>query len=43
MIFAVSLNPCVDKTASIPRFDLDVPNRVRVERMDLGGIFLEPS
>ena len=37
MIFAVSLNPCVDKTASIPRFDPDAPNRVRVERMDLGG------
>lgn len=37
MIFAVSLNPCIDKTASVDRFCLDAPNRIRVERVDLGG------
>ena len=37
MIYAVSLNPCIDKTARIPRFDLDAPNRMEVERVDVGG------
>ena len=37
MLYALSLNPCLDKTASIDRFDADVPNRVRVERLDVGG------
>ncbi len=37
MIFAVSLNPCIDKTARIPRFDLNAPNRIETERADVGG------
>ena len=37
MIYAVSLNPCIDKTARIPRFDLDAPNRMETERADVGG------
>ena len=37
MIYSVSLNPCTDKTASIARIDLDAPNRIGVERTDLGG------
>ena len=37
MLYALSLNPSLDKTASIDRFDPDVPNRVRVERLDVGG------
>ena len=37
MLYALSLNPCLDKTASIDRFDPDAPNRVRVERLDVGG------
>ena len=37
MIYAVSLNPCFDKTARIPRFDLDAPNRMETERTDVGG------
>ena len=37
MIYALSLNPCLDKTASLPRFCLDAPNRIRVERLDVGG------
>ena len=37
MLYALSLNPSLDKTASIARFDPDAPNRVRVERLDVGG------
>ena len=37
MIYAISLNPCLDKTAAVPRFSLDAPNRIQVERLDLGG------
>lgn len=37
MIYALSLNPCVDKTLSIPYMDLDNPNRVTLERTDVGG------
>ncbi|MBR3740182.1 MAG: 1-phosphofructokinase family hexose kinase [Clostridia bacterium] len=37
MLYALSLNPSLDKTASIDRFDPDAPNRVRVERLDVGG------
>ncbi len=37
MLYALSLNPCLDKTASIDRFDPDAPNRVLVERLDVGG------
>ncbi len=37
MLYTLSLNPCLDKTASIARFDPDAPNRVRVERLDVGG------
>ncbi len=37
MLYAISLNPCLDKTASIARFHPDTPNRVQVERLDVGG------
>lgn len=37
MIFILSLNPCVDKTLSLPKMDLDNPNRVLLERTDVGG------
>ena len=37
MIYALSLNPCLDKTAAVPQFFLDAPNRIQVERLDLGG------
>lgn len=37
MIYAVCLNPSLDKTASIARFDPDAPNRITVERLDVGG------
>lgn len=37
MIYALSLNPCVDKTLSIPYMDFDNPNRVTLERTDVGG------
>lgn len=37
MIYAVSLNPCLDKTASLPRFVFDAPNRIDVTRLDIGG------
>lgn len=37
MLYTLSLNPCLDKTASISRFDPDAPNRVWVERLDVGG------
>ena len=37
MITVLSLNPSVDKTAVLPRLRLDAPNRIRVERTDLGG------
>lgn len=37
MIYALSLNPCMDKTAALPVFTPDAPNRVTVERLDVGG------
>lgn len=37
MIYILSLNPCVDKTLSLPKMDLDNPNRVLLERTDVGG------
>lgn len=37
MMYALSLNPCVDKSARVPAFQWDAPNRIRVERVDLGG------
>ena len=37
MIFALSMNPSWDKTASISRFQLDAPNRIQPERLDVGG------
>ena len=37
MILSVCLNPCLDKTYSLPAFALDAPNRVTPERTDLGG------
>ena len=37
MIVALSLNPCVDKSARIARFDPAAPNRIQVLRRDVGG------
>jgi len=37
MIAVLSLNPCLDKTLSLGRFDISAPNRVDLERVDLGG------
>lgn len=37
MITVLSLNPCLDKTLRLDRFSLDAPNRVELERVDLGG------
>lgn len=37
MIYALSLNPSLDKSASVARFTPDAPNRIRVERTDVGG------
>ena len=37
MIFVLSMNPSWDKTASIARFQLDAPNRIQSERLDVGG------
>ncbi len=37
MIYALSMNSCWDKTASLPRFQPDAPNRIQVERLDVGG------
>ena len=37
MICAVCLNPSLDKSASVGRFSLDAPNRIRMERLDVGG------
>ena len=37
MIFALSMNPCWDKTARIPRFRLDAPNRIQPEHLNVGG------
>lgn len=37
MIVCLSLNPCLDQSASIPRFSYDSPNRIAVERLDVGG------
>ena len=37
MIISLSLNPCIDKSAWVARFQLDAPNRIRVERLDVGG------
>ena len=37
MIYALSMNPSWDKTASIARFQLDAPNRIQTERLDVGG------
>jgi len=37
MIVVLSMNPSMDKTAALERFFPDRPNRIRVERRDLGG------
>lgn len=37
MITVVSLNPCMDKTVTLPSFDLHSANRVTPVRMDVGG------
>ena len=37
MILSLCLNPCMDKSAFLPRFSPDAPNRLTVERVDLGG------
>lgn len=37
MITTLTPNPCIDKTLSVPKFDLYKMNRVRVLRSDFGG------
>lgn len=37
MIISLSLNPCMDKSLSIDKIDLDQPNRVTLSRKDVGG------
>ena len=37
MIATVTANPCVDKTVTVPAFDLYRMNRVRVISTDLSG------
>ena len=37
MILVVSLNPCIDKTVALSRFEIDSANRVRLIREDAGG------
>lgn len=37
MIISLSLNPCIDKSLQIARLDLDNPNRVTLNRTDVGG------
>ena len=37
MIAVLSLNPSTDVSAALPRFCADAPNRIRVERRELGG------
>lgn len=37
MIISLSLNPCIDKSLQIKRLDLDNPNRVTLNRTDVGG------
>ena len=37
MLIALCLHPCLDKSAVLDRFDPDAPNRVSVERLDVGG------
>lgn len=43
MIHVVSLNPCIDKTASLSHFEIDSANRIRVIREDAGGKGLNVS
>ena len=37
MIASVTVNPCIDKTVTVEKFDLYKMNRVRVLRTDFGG------
>ncbi len=37
MIYALSLNPCLDKSLSLEQFDVHNPNRVTLHRRDVGG------
>ena len=37
MIAALCAHPCLDKSASLARFSPDAPNRIAVERLDVGG------
>jgi len=37
MITVLCLNPCLDKTMALPRFDADAANRAECIRRDLGG------
>jgi len=37
MIWVLSLNPCIDKTVALERFEMDSANRVKVIREDAGG------
>jgi len=37
MIVTLNLNPCIDKTVSVPSFSIDKMNRVRIVRTDPSG------
>ena len=37
MLHCLSLNPALDKSASLPRFSFDSPNRLELQRLELGG------
>jgi len=37
MFYAVSLNSCLDKSAALPFFTPDAPNRIQIQRTDVGG------
>ncbi len=37
MLIALCLHPCLDKSAALDIFDAGAPNRITVERMDVGG------
>ena len=37
MIYTVTLNPALDKTATVPRFSVDAVNRITGLREDPGG------
>lgn len=43
MIATLTPNPCIDKTISVPRFDMEKINRARILRSDVGGKGLNVS